>query len=394
MKLQNGKLVISHKDNLRVIILGIIIYVISRLILAGITYTFGLEPFLSYDDKVLYNQVRISDNINYLHYMRQRQIFYIICALLNQIRIGALTGPRIFNLCVYFLMCIEIRKLCMYMGYAEKTSNFIFYTFLFIPYYLFYGSSLYKDIAVAFCVIKLLNLYMEYKMDNKLHLIKIVVVAFFLYFFRFGVLESLVLLLLFNYLITTSSKLKYFVIAIIILGVIYFLVNNYMYWYVFEQKMDAYVKRSVVETGFLGRIRITHISHFSDLFINMIKLVLLFLYTQMHPWPGAVLAILQGHSWAGIIGCFSIVQVFMIPFFWYYVIRVKKNIYEKNVLFFYLVWEVILMIISPELSRFFYFITPIFFLFAIKTFYEKKGKFLVLFGCCFSFSYILLNLFR
>lgn len=352
----------------RIILLGFLIYTLTHLILFFLTDFFQLTPFMSHDDMNLYDGLGLEVFREAKHYLNQRQVFILICGIFNQIRIGKIfTGTRILNIVIYWLVCIKIRKISLLSGYSEKFTNIIFIFFTLIPYHLIFTSTLYKDTMCAYLVLKIFEMYFVYKQTNKVNILVLTFCGIMLYFLRFGLVESLICLMAWDYIKNKKSSIKIIFCILICGGIALIMLSQPYYVYLLKQKIDAYFLEAEIETGLLRYFRITKIG-------NIFRLPFLIVFAQIHPWPTNYPAFLSVRSWGALVGYFSYIQIFFIPFFWYYILKKKKNENEKSLILYYVMWMVVLAISSPGTSRFFFFLSPLFFLISVKSFLDNKNK--------------------
>lgn len=349
------------------------LFLITRVGLLLLSNIFNLIPYMSYDDYIQYDRITLKTSSTIFYYLRIRQIFLWICAVLNTFHINDyINGPRIFNLILSLFICIDLKQLSQYIGFDKKKSKKFIIFFIILPFYIIFLSSEYKDVLCLYLTLKFFIFYFEYIEHKQINYGKLLICSLLLYFCRYGVLESLIIFFTMDYIIRTK-KFRYKLFTIIAIITIFSAIFSYdsTYFIIMLQKMARFTE-DVSSTGLLSKIAVRSIK-------DIWKLPLLIFYGQISPLPTNK-PDLGINSWSSVLGIISFFQYFFVPFFWYSVLFQKKNQKEKLLLYFYFIWLIILLIASPAIQRFHFFISFIFYIFSYKGLYHCKTIFPYIFS--------------
>ena len=362
-----------------------------RIVLIIITQLTRATPFLCYDDFYTYDKITTLSSAKISSQIDFRNCYYMICMYLNRIRIGEyITGTRILNVILYFFLCFKIYRISKLLGYENKTCKTILIFMMISPYYVIYSMVPLREILCAFCVFYLFWAFLRFEKEQKINWITFIIIAALLYFVRVYILEVLLFFILLYKLKDSHWGIKILLLVIVGFSVIY-LFSSKTYLYVLNDKMEHYVYNGITSTGVLSKIAVTG-------FNNVYNLVFLLPFVQLIPLPGAYDIYYTSNSWSAWITFFSGVAGFVLPYFWmhiYGVFRDKSKSLERVLALFYLAFVIIIAVAEPGNSRFFFFTTPVFYLFGVSEFILKfrKNPKNILFGCvcaCIPYLYLLM----
>ncbi len=346
-----------------------LIYCLARIALWILTFYTNASPYICYDDYYTYdklNSITASEIANWLNF---RNIYYLICPVLNRIRFfNYISGPRILNFILFYILCIKLKEIAELLGYDKKNIKLMLIIFALSPYYTVFSMVSLREVICSYCVVYIFWAFFCYLKRGKTNILGILIIAVVLYFTRVYILEVLAFVIGIYMLLHSNFKAKSFFFLAALILLVYILINWDKYLYVLNNKFNGYVVDSTHGTGMLSRLEIHKIS-------DIYKLAILIPFFQISPIPGAIHQSLTENSWSGWISYFSGVAAFFVPYCWIHIYKIiKKMSAELNIVVFYLIFIVVIAVTKPDNSRFGFFLTPFFYLFGCLEFKKMQSK--------------------
>lgn len=357
----------------------IMCFLVVRIFIIVLSGLLNTTPFLCYDDLNIYDKITSLYDFEIRHWFNFRNCYYWICTVFNNIRIGeVLTGTRILNTVLWFITCFNLKSIVTYLGYSNKSVKIITLFMAVSPVYAFYSMVPLREVLCAWTVVSLIELFLKYEINHEISWIKICFFSVLLFFVRTGVLEMM-LVVFWGYKFKDGKAHIKILLGILTLVLLTYFMTNENYMYVLNNKFENYLSRESALHGMLSLIEVKKP-------LDFYKFVLLIPYVQLIPLPGTHESFYTQNSWSNWITMFACLQAFVFPFFWKYVIRGKKSVLEKLVLLFYFIALIILSLSQPNNSRFFFFISPIYYIFGLNSMVLslEKSKRNIIGGCLFA----------
>lgn len=338
----------------------LIYYIFSRLIFMVIAFCLSdiILPYYTHDDLVLYSQVTLA-GIDPIFYLRQRQIWMVICAILNSVEVFRFIQlPRLINIFVGWQVIKELHHTMELMGFEDriiqKATNFM----AVFPIFIIFTCSEIKDVIFTWCVWALINQMFELIDNHHINIGKTLFCSVLGMALRFGIIESLLGIMLALYIWRSNVRRRILAITCVLILAIVAL----SLWgvtggnVIFEQKTRIFLGAGNTELGTK-----TPVGTVVDIILKLFGGS-----PRVHLQEGNAL-------WISYIGYLSIFNVFVLYWFFIWLFQRRKEWKEWFLLAFIVVWMVFLSYIDNIIYRQILFLQPVLWIMCFKAMYTNRG---------------------
>lgn len=355
ISLKEGKIIVTkwptgmHEE--------MVFYYFSRIvfIIIAFAFSFVVLPYYTYDDLELYSVVTL-DKIDPVFYLQQRQGWVVICAIINSVEIfRMLQIPRIINIFFGWFVVKELNFTMKLIGLDDwmirKSIRFI----VFFPIFIIFTCSITKEIIFMWCVWSIINQMFKLIEYHHINIIKTIICSVLGMIIRFGVIESLVMVMITIYIWRSKGIRRFSGIAVMLIIV---LIAVRMWSVVggdviFEQKSRIYLGS---ENEIIGTKSSTDI--IMDIIIKLFGAG-----PRLHLQEGKIL-------WISFLGYLSIFNIYIIYWTVVWLLNKGKNWKEWFMLGFLIAWMVFLSYTDSVIYRQILFLQPVLWILGCKGMYS------------------------